>query len=105
MTEDTYSGGAAVAARAAEPEPLQGIRGWFARAGRLPFAFNVHTSAGITTLGEGEPIFDLYIRNERGMKALRSLHELVIADAYVRGDLDLEGDVVRAMWLRDALSD
>ncbi len=105
MTENTYSGGAAVAARTAEPEPLQGVRKWFARAGRLPFAFTVHAGGGSTVLGEGEPVFDLYIRNERGMKALRSLHELMIADAYVCGDLDLEGDVVRAMWLRDALSD
>ena len=105
MAENAYSGGAAVATRTAEPEPLQGIREWFARAGRLPFAFTVHAGGGSAVLGEGEPIFDLYIHNERGMQALRSLHELVIADAYVRGDLDLEGDVVRAMWLRDALSD
>ncbi len=85
------------------------VGGWvsrmFARAANLPCAFRIHTESGTTVVGEGEPEFDLYIRNDRGMSALRSLEELRIADAYVRGDLDLEGDVVKAMWLRNYLDD
>jgi cyclopropane-fatty-acyl-phospholipid synthase len=102
MTEEAYlqkSTAPLIATR-----PLRAIRDLFARVG-LPFAFNVHAAGDRVTLGEGEPVFDLYVRNDRGMTALRSLHQLAIADAYVRGDLDLEGDVVRAMWLRDLLSD
>ena len=82
--------------------------GWIAALlsrGRLPCAFTVHSPAGMTRVGEGPPEFDLAIRNDSGMRALRSLNELRIADAYVRGDLDLTGDVVKAMWLRGMLSD
>lgn len=103
MTDDAYS--AAPASAVTEAAPPNKIRSLFAGAGRLPFAFSVHTATGRTVIGNGEPVFDLYVRNGRGMAALRSLHELVIADAYVRGDLDLEGDVLSAMWLRDLLSD
>ena len=107
MTEPAYA--EPVRGLSAAPEVQTRIRDLFARAAgsaHLPFAFNVHAPAGTTVqVGEGEPIFDLYIRNDRGLKALRSLHELVIAEAYVRGDLDLEGDAVRAMWLRDVMSD
>ena len=75
------------------------------RATNLPCAFRVHTPSGTTVIGEGEPEFDLYIRNDNGMRALQSLEELTIADAYVRGDLDIEGDVVKAMWMRNYLDD
>ena len=75
------------------------------RAAVLPCAFRVHTQSGTMIAGEGEPEFDLYIRNDDGMRALRSLEELRIADAYVRGDLDIEGDVVKAMWMRNYLDD
>jgi len=81
------------------------INRMISRAANLPCAFRVHMQSGTTTVGEGEPEFDLYIRNDNGMRALRSLEELNIADAYVRGDLDIEGDVVKAMWLRNYLDD
>jgi cyclopropane-fatty-acyl-phospholipid synthase len=77
----------------------------FFRFADLPCAFTVHTESGATRLGQGEPAFDLHIRNFRGEKALQSLDELAIAQAYVRGDLEIEGDAVRAMWLRNLLSD
>ncbi|MDQ3281001.1 MAG: class I SAM-dependent methyltransferase, partial [Acidobacteriota bacterium] len=83
--------------------------GWvmrlLARDVALPCSFRVHASGTTSTFGDGAPEFDLYVRNERGMRALESLSELRIADAYVRGDLDFEGDVIKAFWLRDALSD
>lgn len=75
------------------------------RVASLPCAFRIHTKSGTSTVGEGEPEFDLYIRSDRGMRALESLDELTIAEAYVRGDLDLEGDVVKAMWLRTFIDD
>jgi len=75
------------------------------RVTNLPCAFRVHTQSGTTAIGEGEPEFDVYIRNDAGMRALQSLEELTIAEAYVRGDLDIEGDVVKAMWLRTFIDD
>lgn len=76
-----------------------------ARGRNLPCAFRIHTAEGVATAGEGTPEFDVHVHNDRGMRALRSLSELKIADAYVRGDIDIEGDCTKAMWLRDFLSD
>src|SRR4051812_13165729 len=77
----------------------------FSRFADLPCAFTLHTESGAIRLGQGETAFDLHVRNSRGRRALESLDELAIAQAYVRGDLEIEGDAVRAMWLRALLSD
>ncbi len=84
---------------------MDGIGNLFSRFAELPCAFTLHTEAGAMTLGNGEPAFELHVRNGRGTKALQSLDELAIAEAYVRGDLEIEGDAVRAMWFRNLLSD
>lgn len=66
----------------------------------------MHLPSGATEVqGTGVPAFDLYLRNERGVKAFRSMSELRIAEAYVRGDIEIEGDAIKAMWMRDMLSD
>jgi cyclopropane-fatty-acyl-phospholipid synthase len=77
----------------------------FSRFAELPCAFTLHTESGATRLGQGEPAFALHVRNPRGHRALQSLDELAIAQAYIRGDLEIEGDAVRAMWLRNLLTD
>jgi cyclopropane-fatty-acyl-phospholipid synthase len=69
-------------------------------------AFRVHMPSGVTEQhGSGAPDFEVHIRNAAGLKAFRSRSELRIADAYIRGDLDIAGDAVKAMWLRDQLTD
>ncbi|HEX6178985.1 MAG TPA: class I SAM-dependent methyltransferase, partial [Thermoanaerobaculia bacterium] len=90
--------------------PVQsGDTGWISRLlsrVSFPCSFRVHVPGGeMIDIGEAAPEFDVIIRNERGMRALQSTEELRIADAYVRGDLELEGDVIKAMWLRNSLSD
>lgn len=89
--------------------PLRGAStGWISEliSSSFPCAFRVHTPGGGTIpIGSGVPDFEIHIHNDRGMSALRSASELRIADAYVRGDIDIEGDVVKAMWLRNFLSD
>jgi cyclopropane-fatty-acyl-phospholipid synthase len=84
---------------------MDGIGNLFSRFANLPCAFLLRTEKGATPLGNGEPAFELHVRNDRGAKALQSLDELAIAEAYVRGDLEIEGDAVRAMWFRNLLSD
>jgi cyclopropane-fatty-acyl-phospholipid synthase len=84
---------------------MDGIGNLFSRFTNLPCAFLLRTETGALPLGNGEPAFELHVRNGRGAKALQSLDELAIAEAYVRGDLDIEGDAVRAMWFRNLLSD
>jgi cyclopropane-fatty-acyl-phospholipid synthase len=72
----------------------------------VDIAFRMHMPTGaVEVQGSGNPAFDLYLKNDRGVKAFRSMHELTIAEAYVRGDIEIEGDAIKAMWLRDTLSD
>jgi cyclopropane-fatty-acyl-phospholipid synthase len=85
-----------------------GSTGWISGliSSNFPLSFRVHTPGGAAmAIGNGAAAFEIYIHNDRGMNALRSASELRIADAYVRGDIDIEGDVVKAMWLRNFLSD
>lgn len=56
-------------------------------------------------VGLEDPIVEVRAANADGLTALRSLSELEIAEAYLRGDIDIEGDLVAAMRLRPALSD
>lgn len=81
------------------------IAGLLAHVKNLPCAARIHDGQETLAIGEGAPAFDLFIRNQRGMRAIRSLNELEIVEAYMRGDLDLEGDFVRALWFQDVLSD
>src|SRR5207302_5370834 len=55
--------------------------------------------------GAGEPTFELCILNSAGLRAARSLSELAIAEAYMRGNIDLRGDLLQAMELRHLLTD
>lgn len=83
--------------------------GWISRlidANNFPVSFRVHTpDKNVITIGDDAPEFDVHIYNDRGMNAIASASELSIADAYVRKDIDIDGDVVKAMWLRNLLSD
>lgn len=84
---------------------MDSLASLFGRFDSLPFAFTLHTPSGVARLGDGQPAFALHVRNWRGTRALASFDELAIAEAYVRGDLEVEGDMVRAIWLRNLLSD
>ncbi|NEP50894.1 MAG: methyltransferase domain-containing protein [Moorea sp. SIO3C2] len=74
--------------------------------GKLPISFVLHWEDGSsTTMGEEKPILDVYIKNPAGRKALMSLDELVIVEAYINGDIDLQGDLIKAMSFQELLSD
>ncbi|MGB2931225.1 MAG: class I SAM-dependent methyltransferase, partial [Methyloceanibacter sp.] len=53
----------------------------------------------------GKPEFSVGLRNERALKALRTLDEGDIAEAYLQGDIDLEGDMLKPFTLRTILDD
>src|SRR4029450_7194598 len=57
------------------------------------------------TLGQGEPEFSISLRNERALRALRSLDEGNISEAYLNGDIDLEGDMLKPFQLRQHFND
>jgi cyclopropane-fatty-acyl-phospholipid synthase len=59
----------------------------------------------VESFGGGEPLLEVRAVNERGLGAVCSLKELEVVEAYMRGDVDLDGDLLAAMDLRDVLSD
>lgn len=85
---------------------MRGLETLLRRGNALPWVFALHTiTNGTVRIGTGPPVFDLYVRTLAGQKALVSLNELAICEAYMRGDLDFEGDLLRAMSARRLLSD
>jgi len=74
--------------------------------GKLPFSFLVHTVDGKTIpIGDEVPAFEVFICNQAGLKAIQSLNQLTIAEAYMLGDLNIEGDLIKAISFQDVLSD
>jgi cyclopropane-fatty-acyl-phospholipid synthase len=56
-------------------------------------------------IGEGKPEFHVGLRNDRALRALRTLDEADIAEAYLHGDIDIEGDMLKPFALRASLDD
>ncbi len=74
--------------------------------GRSAQPFSIEMPNGqVRTIGDGEPVFRAALRNERGVKALRSLDQANVAEAYMRGDIDFEGELLQLFALRRALDD
>ena len=77
---------------------MRGLETLLLRGKTLPCAFAIHTPVdGTIHIGAGQPVFHVYVRTSAGRKALASLSELAICEAYMRGDLDFDGDLVGAM--------
>ncbi len=51
------------------------------------------------------PAFEVFICNQAGLKAIQSLNQLTIAEAYMLGDLNIEGDLIKAISFQEVLSD
>src|SRR5215467_3924118 len=60
---------------------------------------------GTFRFGPGEPTFEILVHNRTGLRAVRSLGELAIAEAYIAGDIDFRGDLVQGMELRRLVTD
>ena len=56
-------------------------------------------------LGDGEPAFTIVVKSKAGLAALCSLDATNIAESYVAGGIDIEGDFLGAFELRDVLKD
>jgi hypothetical protein len=56
-------------------------------------------------VGEGKSEFHVGLRNDRALRAVRTLDEADIAEAYLRGDIDIEGDMLKPFALRASLDD
>jgi len=75
-----------------------------ARLGALAWAVR-SPSGEVARFGTGDPAFEVVVRTQAGLAAVQSLNELAIAEAYMRDDLDFEGDFLRIMELRYLLQD
>lgn len=82
------------------------INSFIDRIGTLETPFSIELPDGNKRdVGDGEPQFDVTLRTERAVKALGSLDEANIAEAYMQGDIDLEGDMISPFALRASLDD
>ena len=74
--------------------------------GKTSVPFEITMPDGrVQRFGEGAPSFHVTLRNERGLAAVRSIDEGKIGDAYLAGDIDIEGDMLRPFELRGAMKD
>jgi len=68
-------------------------------------AFEVDFSGEKSRIGDGRVEFRVAIHNRRGVSALSSLDEKRIGEAYLDGDISIEGDLTAAFDLRTRLTD
>ena len=85
---------------------LRLINGFIDRIGAIETSFSIEMpDGGKRDVGEGEPQFHVALRTERGVKALGSLDEANIAEAYLQGDIDVDGDMISPFALRGSMDD
>ena len=79
-------------------------RSMFPAGREIPFA--LRTTTGLRhTFRRDDPAFELIVPRPSGMAAIATMDLSRIAEAYVGGALDLEGDVKSALLMREAFSD
>src|SRR5207237_9329776 len=70
----------------------------------VPFA--LRTAGGSAHLfGGDEPAFTVVMNDQQGVAALSTLDQNAIVAAYLAGSIDLEGDIMRVLALRELFSD
>ncbi len=76
------------------------------RVGGVATPFSIAMPDGAErNIGSGAPAFHVDLHNDRALKALRTLDEADIAEAYLQGDIDIEGDMLQPFALRESLDD
>jgi cyclopropane-fatty-acyl-phospholipid synthase len=106
MTDATLAERAKEAAAAPAPGK-NALLGRFAAQyanGAVPFEV-VLPDGSATLFGKGAPTFRLTIKNPAGLRAVASLDEGRIGAAYLDGDLDLDGDMLKPFELRGEMKD
>ncbi len=71
-----------------------------------PVSFSVTLPDGsVQPFGPGAARFNIVLKNSRALRAVASLDEGRFGDAYVNGDIDLDGDMLSPFELRGAMKD
>jgi cyclopropane-fatty-acyl-phospholipid synthase len=83
------------------------LLGRFARQfAQSPVSFDVELpDRGVQRFGSGAPSFRVVLKNRRALRAIASLDEGRFAEAYLAGDIDLDGDMLRPFELRKSMKD
>ncbi len=72
--------------------------------GSLPFAISYNGTAA-HRFGQDDPAFTIVLNNEHAVAVLSSLDQNKIAEAYMSGSIDLEGDLLHALGMRALFRD
>lgn len=71
-----------------------------------PISFQVTLPDGSVQLfGKAAPCFEIRLKNAQALRALSSLDEGRIGEAYLAGDLDIDGDMLAPFALRGSMKD
>lgn len=69
----------------------------------IPFSLKMNGQAHM--FGGKEPAFTIQLNDEQGVIALSTLDQNTIVEAYLNGNIDLEGDIMRVLALRELFND
>src|SRR4051812_12474116 len=106
MTESLDAEHTADAAAAAPPAPKSLLGRFAAQYSNIALPFEVAMPDGtLQRFGRGTPTFRVTLRNRNAVRAISSIDEGRIAEAYLAGDLDLEGDMLKPFELRGTMKD
>ena len=70
----------------------------------IPFEM-VFPDGSRRSFGDSQPSFTVTLHNRQALRALASMDEGRVGDAYVEGHLDIEGDMLRPFEIRKSMSD
>ena len=105
-TDATFSGTDAAPLRSPVSADAAAVRRLAARLESSPVGVELHLPSGERyTFGAGAPEFSIHARTARALPALRTLDLGLIADAYLDGDFDIDGNLLAMFELRPYLSD
>jgi cyclopropane-fatty-acyl-phospholipid synthase len=95
-----------VSAQAAAPTakfPLTRFRRAFSRP-PIPFEFQL-PDGSVEKFGQGAATFRIHLKNAKAVRAFNSIDEGRIADAYLEGDFDIDGDLLSPFKMRPFMRD
>jgi len=72
--------------------------------GKIPFALRTKDGP-VHAFGGDEPAFSIILNNEQAVAALSTLDQNSIIDAYLAGHIDLEGDIMHVLAMRELFND